>query len=128
MPKLRKLRLLAVNRQHGLCFYCRDPMWEKAVETDETFAKRHRIKPTQARMFLATAEHLTARCDGGRETEANVAAACVWCNARRHRRLTPPAADRYSQLVQHRMNTGRWRPLHLPRTNRIMPIAGQARM
>ncbi|WP_416347129.1 HNH endonuclease signature motif containing protein [Devosia sp.] len=55
-----------------------------------------------------TAEHLRARCDGGKDVLENVVAACWLCNNRRHRRKVPPAPEDYKRLVRNRISRGRW--------------------
>ncbi len=88
-------------------------MWEQAKEASTDFAKRHGMKPRTTKLFRATAEHLTAKCDGGPDTATNIVAACIWCNQRRHAQPKPPASDLYLSKVQRRMKAGRWRSLHL---------------
>jgi len=65
-----KRRLLArlVDAQEGRCCYCR-----RSFTSDGT------IKPT--------IEHKKARMDGGSDRVANLAAACLHCNARRGRQM-----------------------------------------
>ncbi|WP_407931797.1 HNH endonuclease [Devosia sediminis] len=57
-----------------------------------------------------TAEHLRARCDGGKDVPENVVAACWLCNKRRYRRKVPPAPEDYRKLVRKRLSKlGRFR-------------------
>jgi 5-methylcytosine-specific restriction endonuclease McrA len=58
---LQSLRRRASREQGGQCFYCLQPMGRDV-----------------------TAEHLVARMDGGKDSRANVVAACRRCNAARH--------------------------------------------
>lgn len=69
------------------------------------------------RLLRSTAEHLVARCEGGRDERSNIVAACHWCNERRHlkRAKTAPSAEAYRQRVARRMAAGRWHP-----ANRIL--------
>ena len=87
--KLRRLRIAAFNSQCGRCCYCNLPIWE----VDPTrFAAKYDLTTRQARQLRSTAEHLRARCDGGRDTPSNIAAACWQCNRLRHRprQVKPP--------------------------------------
>ena len=87
MTKLKKLRDEAYNRQGGHCWYCGRPMLA-AVDK----------RPTRC-----TAEHLLARCEGGRDVTQNVVAACWLCNSRRHRRKRPLTPEAYLKYVRGRL-------------------------
>jgi hypothetical protein len=101
---LASLRAFAFKNQHGRCYYCRQPMWQKSP-SEIGLSLRH------GRHFQCTAEHLQALQDGGRDTAGNIVAACWFCNSRRHRRGDPaPSPQAYKALVQQRMAAGRWRP------------------
>ena len=79
MSRVAKHRDQAFIRQHGRCCYC----------------KRF-LLPTNARNPLrSTAEHLIARCDGGRDNRDNIAAACWECNDNRHRAKRPLPPGRF---------------------------------
>jgi len=67
-------RARAFEEQQGRCFYCGFSIWN---EDAESFA-------SSATQFRCTAEHLIARKDGGKNTRANIVAACHLCNKRRH--------------------------------------------
>lgn len=108
MADIRKLRLLAFNRQNGKCCYCGFLMW---LDSAETFAKQHGISAKQARHFQCTAEHLHARQDGGRDACENIAAACIRCNQLRHQRKKPMAPEQYQQHVISRVKKGGWHSL-----------------
>jgi 5-methylcytosine-specific restriction endonuclease McrA len=107
MPsRIQSLRQRAFRRQGGLCCYCQAPMWLQSPG-DLPFP------PPSARAaerLRCTAEHLTARADGGGNTVGNVAAACLHCNQARHRRVSPPASERFKQQVATRMSNARWHP------------------
>ena len=103
--RLARLRYSAYRAQSGRCFYCGLPMW---VRDPESFAAAHRITLPQARLLQCTAEHLEARQDGGKDTKRNIAAACYYCNQRRHDRKVAPAPDDYRLFVQQRLSEGRW--------------------
>jgi hypothetical protein len=107
MMRIRKARVRAFHAQRGHCFYCGLPM---AIDKDglKSFAEHHGLKAREARQMLATAEHLTAKCDGGKDTRDNIVAAHNICNARRHRSLTPKAAQAFREHVMQRCSRGRW--------------------
>lgn len=101
-------RTSAFIRQGGLCCYCDEPMW---LADPATFAARYGLTRRQVAAHRCTAEHLHARCDGGRDGRQNIAAACALCNHRRHaRRAVAPDPDAYRRLVLERLRCGRWRP------------------
>ncbi|WP_445944934.1 HNH endonuclease [Rhizobium sp. WSM1274] len=56
---------------------------------------------------------LKARCDGGRDTEENIVAACHYCNRTRHRKTRPKDAASYACFVRSRIEKGRWHPVRL---------------
>lgn len=105
MSKLRATRAHAFNKQKGRCCYCGHPMW---LTDAAAFAIRQGLTRRQAEHFRCTGEHLVARCDGGKNCQNNVAAACWWCNTRRHARKQPQSPEIYRQLVQRRIAAGRW--------------------
>lgn len=102
IPRHRKT---AFELQNGRCCYCGFQMWQESVEA---FAKLHRISVSQAKQFQCTAEHLTARKDGGKDSRSNIAAACARCNLLRHQRKSAPGPLKYQELVQKRLDKGRW--------------------
>ena len=107
MPaKLVRLRSQAFFRQQGRCCYCDLPMW---MDNPQGFAEVHGITLAQAHWHQCTAEHLLARQEGGPDSEANIAAACKWCNMRRHRGAKEaPTPDQYRMLVRNRLAQRRW--------------------
>lgn len=108
MPKsLVSLRKAALLRQKGRCFYCSLPIWEDDVNA---FMKQYGLSERQARALRATAEHLVARQDGGRDTPDNIAAACPRCNFSRHRRRQALSPAKLQERVRSRMSSGRWHP------------------
>lgn len=92
--RLQRSRNRAFIKQHGRCFYCDLPMWA--------------APPKDLMRLKCTAEHLVARCDGGRDGSGNVVAACLHCNRTRHLKRHPPPAHEYRVEVQRRMARGRW--------------------
>jgi len=100
-----KVRRAAFQRQDGLCFYCRRPMWQNHLHH---FASGNCLTKAQARKRRCTAEHLLAKCDGGSDNLSNIAAACSYCNERRHQLATPPTPDEYRAYVLQELQAGRW--------------------
>lgn len=90
----RQARLRAFKSQNGNCFYCQLPMLPTAQEGP--------------RALLCTAEHLLARCDGGRNSPKNIVAACRHCNSKRHARSKALPPELFKDYVQRRMAAGRW--------------------
>ena len=105
---LAKLRIRAFHAQQGRCIYCGLPMWESCVQE----AIPSHIPERLARHLRSTAEHLIARQDGGPNCAINIAAACAWCNIRRHAHRAANAPDpvKYQQQVQRLMKRGHWHP------------------
>ncbi|WP_343231446.1 HNH endonuclease [Xanthomonas euvesicatoria] len=102
--RLKSLRTSAFHVQTGRCFYCGLPMWlASPAELG--------LKPTKARAFQCSAEHLVAQQDGGKDEPGNVVAAHTRCNQGRHKRRGPaPSPDAFRVLVQRRQAVGRWWP------------------
>jgi hypothetical protein len=109
MSTLISKRTKASKAQSGRCFYCNAPMCEG---DPKLFAAEHGISPAEAKRLRPTAEHLKARCDGGKDSMSNIVAACLHCNMLRHARRRPPSPDRYRAHVSTRIVQGRW---HSPR-------------
>lgn len=91
MSSLLRLRDQAYTRQKGRCCYCGIPML---------------LSGNGPRR--CTAEHLTAQCDSGRDTAANIAAACCFCNGRRHRAKRPLGPQAFRAYVLKRLAEGKW--------------------
>lgn len=106
MTKLAKLRVAAFKRQCGRCIYCGLPMIPP--DAADQFATRLSLSSKAVWGVIATAEHLHAQCDGGRDTAANIAAAHLVCNQRRHRMRPAPDPASYSAMVRARVAKGRW--------------------
>lgn len=94
--QLQRSRLHAFNRQGGHCYYCGLRMWLDGQQG-----------PSQLR---CTAEHLTAHCEGGKDGQANIVAACWHCNRTRHKRKWPPEPEAYRAEVRRRVRRGSWVP------------------
>lgn len=107
---VQKLRHLAFQRQNCRCYYCNLPMWEGDLTE---FCQLHGLSSRQAKHLQCTAEHLLAQKDGGRNSAENVAAACLWCNKRRHlgRQDNAPDPLQYKRRIQHQISKGKWHPL-----------------
>ncbi|WP_084199262.1 HNH endonuclease [Noviherbaspirillum autotrophicum] len=106
MPNsLSRSRSIAHTCQGGRCYYCHVPTW---LNIPDQFAFQYRLSPNETRLLQATAEHLTARQDGGSNARPNIVAACYFCNSRRHRRKTPPSPEAYKLRVERQIAKGRW--------------------
>ncbi len=106
MPNsISKYRKTAFLTQKGLCHYCGSPMW---MNNADEFAQKHSITKKAASSFQCTAEHLTARCDGGKNNKSNIVAACLSCNQKRHRRKTPRGPAEHRKHIQSRIKQGKW--------------------
>lgn len=109
MSKLSRLRTAAFLRQNGLCYYCGLPMW---LDTPAALALRLGITPKQAGLLECTAEHLLPKSEGGCDSAANIVAACLFCNNRRHAgRKEVRSPDQHREHVQSRMKKRRWHKL-----------------
>ena len=104
MNKIQRLRIKAFNTQQGRCFYCDQPMWIKSPSE----LVQYGLKQRTAKALRCTAEHLTARQDGGRDVEGNIAAACWFCNMHRHKRKSPPTPKNFQDFVMNRIKNGKW--------------------
>lgn len=113
MCPLQIIRNRKAVRQRWTCYYCRQPMWRRNIED---FARRHGLTMEQAALLQVTAEHLRARCDGGRNSYANIAAACLTCNRMRHQLGDALSPADYVRFVRGELRAGRW---HRVRINPI---------
>lgn len=107
---IAKFRLEAFHNQKGLCFYCKSRMWLTDIGS---FANKHAIPKATAVRFQCTAEHLTARCEGGKTNKSNIVAACRFCNTKRHQRKNPPDPDQYLTYIKKQLGRGKWLPKEL---------------
>lgn len=104
---LKNLRKQAAQRQGGRCFYCELPMWD---DSPREFIVHYGISPGLAKRFQCTAEHVEARCDGGKDVVTNIVAACLFCNGTRHKAKHPVDAAKHASVVRSRLAKGRWHP------------------
>lgn len=91
--------------QSGRCYYCGCMMWE---QDPQSFSAAHNLSLNRARWLQCTAEHLIARQDGGKDTAANIVAACLFCNGGRHRIARAPSPIDFRKRVQARLSRGKW--------------------
>ena len=110
MTLISQIRRQKVRAQQGMCFYCRQPMWEGCPGP---FAARYGLKGPRLLWLQATAEHLHARCEGGPDRIDNIVAACKYCNTRRHFCRVPPTPEEHAIKVQQRLEAGKWHGLSL---------------
>lgn len=105
LPTYRHKAFLAQSKR---CFYCGAEMW---LTDPKGFSSRYGLSQTEAWRFKCTAEHLVARCDGGADSQANIVAACAFCNATRHRMARAPEPSKYRHHVSQRVSKNRWHPM-----------------
>lgn len=106
-PPLRVTRIHTYNAQNGRCYYCKHPMWERAIEPQYMGRFRIRVNRVEKQFntwqanlssFACTAEHLHAQANGGENDPNNIVAACEFCNSRRRAHVDP---DEFNQIVAH---------------------------
>lgn len=103
MPsKIRSLRLQAFQQQQGRCWYCGVQMWHLSP------AELSSVPARSASRLRCTAEHLTPKCEGGRDEAGNIVAACAHCNHTRHQRKKPPQPEMYLVDIRKRLSRGGW--------------------
>lgn len=102
---IKKHRLSAFKKQNGCCYYCGALMW---IDSPERFANEHSISIKNADKLQCTAEHLVARCDGGKDTKSNIVAACKHCNNMRHKLKPAPAPEPYKVKIRKRVAKKAW--------------------
>lgn len=89
-------------------------MWEN---NPTEFQKFFKIKKSKVvRLLQCTAEHVTARQDGGKDSKPNIVAACLYCNMTRHRQKNPLSSIKYKEKVAKKMQLAKWHPVHLDLT------------
>ena len=102
---VKTIRKAKFVEQHGRCYYCRQPMWEK---NGDQFAVAYGLTASAAHLLRSTAEHLVAQQDGGADTKQNIVAACRFCNWTRHKTSNPKAPIDYRRKVRDRLRKGKW--------------------
>lgn len=124
---LKNSRKRAFKAQHGACYYCSQPMWTNSA--DELTA-RYPISSKQARWLQCTGEHLMPLSEGGSRAQANIVAACWYCNIGRHKRSVALAPEDHRMHVQKgwRQANGTasfWssKIVHEQQTQRVMAVA-----
>ena len=105
VARLQRYRRAAAERQKWRCHYCQCPIWE---DEPDAFSQRYGLTLRQAKLLRCTAEHVTARCDGGTDAAENLVASCLFCNRTRHKANRPKQALLYLAYVRNRMRLGRW--------------------
>ena len=102
----RRTRTRACRRQAGHCIYCECLMWQGS--NIDAFCAQHDLDPEHAQQLRCTAEHLLARCDGGSNAASNIAAACLYCNLKRHACRKAKASHNYARYVRAQMRKNQW--------------------
>ena len=105
MHTIKRFRTLAFQAQQGRCYYCGAPMW---LNDPDPFRRTFGCTRGQLPSLRATAEHLVAQCDGGKNSRSNIVAAHYLCNRRRHQPPKALSADRYRERVARLMAQGSW--------------------
>jgi hypothetical protein len=103
--RIARHRARAYLAQRARCYYCQCRM---CIGDPSTFARSYGISERLVRRVRCSAEHLTARRDGGTDTRSNIAAVCWHCNRLRHAGKTPMPADRYRDYVRRKISRGAW--------------------
>jgi 5-methylcytosine-specific restriction endonuclease McrA len=111
--QLQHIRDRKAAKQGWTCYYCEQPMWRR---DPATFAARHGLTLRQAKLLQVTAEHLVPRSDGGKDSYRNVAAACRFCNIKRHKAHTILSPADYARKVRGQLRRGRWHGIRLVET------------
>lgn len=101
---LKKIRKNKMREQQGRCHYCGLPMWDDDHELNAG-GGRGRRPPAELR---CTAEHLQPRSEGGTDVDANIVAACCYCNQARHKRKRPRTPEAHRDHIRRRMAKGKW--------------------
>lgn len=107
MSRIQKIRNAAFKAQDGRCYYCEAKMVMLSAD-------RHplpNLPKSYLRRLQCTAEHLVAASEGGTMRQDNIVAACLHCNATRHRTKKPKSPEQYKRHVEARLRSGRWWPL-----------------
>lgn len=114
-----KYRARAYHRQSGRCYYCSAKMW---LGQPGNFTSQFNISRRDLTRFQCTAEHLTARQDGGIDEQENIVAACRFCNSNRHKMRRPLSAGAYRRRVFDRLKKSKWHPKHL---HHVLQLSGE---
>ena len=82
-------------------------------ENPDQYAKQYGLTLKKARHMQCTGEHLVAQKDGGSAGDNNIAAACRFCNLRRHRGRKEHDPKEYEQFVLGCLEKGHWHGVKL---------------
>lgn len=102
--RIQKHRKRAFVLQRGRCHYCSVQMW---LVSPTELPSGSRSEAALAKL-RCTAEHLVAKCDGGKDAASNIVAACARCNHTRHRIAESPEPAAYLRLVAKQVAQGSW--------------------
>lgn len=120
--RLARLRTRASITQSHRCYYCDCHMW---AGSPDNFCAEYGLSQWQAQGFQCTAEHVVARRDGGKNTAANIVAACARCNRLRHARKRPMPPTRFKTYVSRRIQRGGWHVLNVLKAGLLVTPATQ---
>lgn len=108
--RIKNYRDHSFKAQQGRCYYCDCQMW---MDDDLGFCQRYSLTKAQAVSFRCTAEHIVAKCEGGKDSATNIAAACAWCNKLRHARKQAMQPTQFRNHVARRIRRGGWHGLNV---------------
>lgn len=104
---ITSLRIARYHEQRGRCLYCRNLMWERAIEPKR--AALFRVWPwrpgemVEVNRFLTeqlcTAEHVRRVADGGSDDPSNIVAVCRRCNSSRQDKSSEEVGDLGSNIA-----------------------------
>jgi hypothetical protein len=106
--RCKAIRRSAAARQGGRCYYCDREMWDMHAEPLEAFCIRLEVTQAEAQQRLCTSEHLIPVRQGARFNIANIVAACLYCNRKRHTHRRGPPAWAFRLWVKERVRLGEW--------------------
>ena len=126
MTRLAKLRSRAFFAQQCRCIYCHLPIWEGPYK--DRLVSALGIPESLVPYLQSTAEHLVAQQEGGPDVPVNIAAACWWCNWKRHahRHNCAPDPVTFQAEVQRLMAAKRWHPAARWVSKSLPGCAGQS--
>jgi len=105
-----KKRIRAYWAQDQRCTWCDCFVWEATLETIIAFEARIGRVIRRPDRIRCTAEHLLPRSLGGTDTQANIHAACAFCNQMRDALPCGRWPDDYRAHVRLAVARRKWNP------------------